>query len=116
GVAGCGSSSAAASRKVTLRLGYFPNLTHATPIVGIDKNFFSQALGADVTLETKTFNAGPEASQALLSGAVDAVYLGPNPTVNAWATSKGQGLKVVAGAASGGVFLVVKPTIAGPAD
>ena len=117
GVAGCASSSASSGTgKVTLRLGYFPNLTHATPIVGINKEFFSKALGADVTLEAKTFNAGPEAAQALLSGAIDAVYMGPNPTVNAWATSKGRGLKVVAGAASGGVFFVVKPTITGPAD
>src|SRR2546430_5093212 len=120
GVAGCGSSASAGNasgtEKVTLRLGYFPNLTHATPIVGINKNFFSQALGANVTLETRTFNAGGDAAQALLSGAVDAVYMGPNPTVNAWATSKGRALKVVAGAASGGVFFVVKPTITGPAD
>jgi len=119
GVAGCAESRSSASTgsgKVTLRLGYFPNLTHATAIVGINKNFFSQALGANVRLETTTFNAGGDASQALLSGAVDAVYLGPNPTVNAWAASRGHGLKVIAGAASGGVFFVVKPTIAGPAD
>jgi NitT/TauT family transport system substrate-binding protein len=118
GVAGCADSSSSASPggKVTLRLGYFPNLTHATPIVGLGKGFFSQALGSGVTVQAKTFNAGGDAAQALLSGAVDAVYLGPNPTVNAWSASKGRGLKVVAGAASGGVFFVVKPGITGPAE
>jgi NitT/TauT family transport system substrate-binding protein len=113
----CGGSSASGSKgPVTLRLGYFPNLTHATPIVGVNKGFFADKLGSNVKLDTKTFNAGPEAVEALFSGAIDATYVGPNPTVNAWQKSKGQAIKVVAGAASGGVEFVVKPTINGPAD
>jgi NitT/TauT family transport system substrate-binding protein len=116
GLTACGSSNKAASGPVTLRLGYFPNLTHATPIVGINKGFFADKLGKNVTLDTKTFNAGPEATEALFSGAIDATYIGPNPTVNAWQKSKGKAIKVVAGAASGGVAFVVKPTINGPED
>jgi NitT/TauT family transport system substrate-binding protein len=117
GLAACGSAGQpAASGPVTLRLGYFPNLTHATPIVGVKKGFFSQALGKDVKIELKAFNAGPEAVEALFSGAIDATYVGPNPTVNAWQKSKGKAIKVVAGAASGGVAFVVRPTINGPAD
>jgi NitT/TauT family transport system substrate-binding protein len=116
GLAACGGSSdkAGASGPVTLRLGYFPNLTHATPIVGLKKSFFADKLGKNVTLDTKTFNAGPEAVEALFSGAVDATYIGPNPTVNAWQKSKGQAVKVVAGAASGGAAFVVKPDITSP--
>jgi NitT/TauT family transport system substrate-binding protein len=115
GLAACGGSpgKAASDGPVTLRLGYFPNLTHATPIVGIRKNFFTAKLGTGVTLDTKTFNAGPEAVEALFAGAIDATYIGPNPTVNAWQKSKGQAVKVVAGAASGGAALVVKPGITG---
>jgi sulfonate transport system substrate-binding protein len=116
GLTACGSSGNASSGPVTLRLGYFPNLTHATPIVAINKGFFAGALGSDVKLETKTFNAGPEAVEALFSGAIDAAYIGPSPTVNAWQKSKGKAIKVVAGAASGGVEFVVKPTINGPND
>src|SRR2546423_11031553 len=114
GLTACGGSSAKAGEPVTLRLGYFPNLTHATPIVGVQKNFFSQELGSGVKLETKTFNAGPAAVEALFSGAVDAGYVGPNPTVNAWQKSKGKAVKVVAGAASGGVFFVTRPDITAP--
>jgi NitT/TauT family transport system substrate-binding protein len=116
GLAACGGSSdkAGASGPVTLRLGYFPNLTHATPIVGLKKSFFADKLGKNVTLDTKTFNAGPEAVEALFSGAVDVTYIGPNPTVNAWQKSKGQAVKVVAGAASGGAAFVVKPDITSP--
>src|SRR5205823_12436983 len=81
-----------------------------------DKGYFASALGKNVKLETKTFNAGPEAIEALFSGAIDAAYVGPNPTVNAWQKSHGKAIKVVAGAASGGVEFVVRPTINGPED
>jgi sulfonate transport system substrate-binding protein len=114
GAAGCGAAEAGSgSTPGTLRLGYFPNLTHATAIVGVQQGIFARQLGA-TRLEAKTFNAGPAAVEALFSGAVDAIYVGPNPTVNAWQQSRGKAIKVVAGAASGGVFFVVKPTITSP--
>jgi NitT/TauT family transport system substrate-binding protein len=114
--AACGSgddsgSGASAGKPVTLRLGYFPNITHAPAIVGVEKGIFAEKLGSDVKLETKTFNAGPEAIEAIFSGALDATYIGPNPTVNAHSKSKGEAVRVVSGAASGGVALVVKPDI-----
>lgn len=114
GLTACGDSSEGADGPVTLRLGYFPNLTHATPIVGVEKGIFAKEFGDEVKLEVKTFNAGPAAIEALFSGAVDATYIGPNPTVTGWAQSKGRALKVVAGAASGGVAFVVKPDITTP--
>jgi NitT/TauT family transport system substrate-binding protein len=126
GLAACGSGSsststgaapgAASSKAVTLRLGYFPNLTHAVAIAGIQKGIYAKDLGPNVALKTATFNAGPEAVQALFSGAIDASFVGPNPTINAWAKSKGKAIKVIAGAASGGAFLVVKPGITSAAD
>ena len=100
-----------ASGPVTLRLGYFPNITHAPAVVGVEKGIFADKLGSDVKLETKTFNAGPAAVEAIFSGALDATYIGPNPTVNAYAKSKGEAVRVISGAASGGVALVVKPEI-----
>ena len=96
---------------VTLRLGYFPNVTHATAIVGINKGFFDAALGDNVTLQTQYFNAGTDAVEALFSGALDATYIGPNPAINAFAKSDGQAIRIIAGAASGGAALVVKPEI-----
>lgn len=110
-----GSSGASASstpaQPVTLRLGYFPNVTHATAIVGINKGFFDDALGDNVTLQTQYFNAGTDAVEALFSGALDATYIGPNPAINAFAKSDGQAIRIIAGAASGGAALVVKPEI-----
>jgi NitT/TauT family transport system substrate-binding protein len=99
-----------------LRLGYFPNITHAPALVGVKNNFFADALGSGTKLETKTFNAGPAAIEALFSGAIDATYIGPNPAINGWAQSKGTALKIIAGATSGGAALVVKPGINSAVD
>jgi NitT/TauT family transport system substrate-binding protein len=115
----CGKSDDAAADPAaeapTIRLGYFPNITHAPALVGVNKGFFQEALGS-TKLDAKTFNAGPAAIEALFSGAIDATYIGPNPAINGWAQSKGSGLKIIAGSTSGGAGLVVKPTINGPAD
>lgn len=99
-----------------LRLGYFPNLTHAAAIVGIADTLFERELGADVVLRTNVFNAGPAAVEALFSGALDAAYIGPNPAINAYQRSKGEAIRIVAGAAAGGAALIVRPGIEGPAD
>lgn len=111
GLAGCGKDSGGSpGDPVTVRLGYFPNITHAPALVGVEKGIFAEKLGAN-KLETKTFNAGPAAIEALFSGAIDATYIGPNPAINAHAKSKGAAIRIVAGGASGGVALVVKPGI-----
>ena len=114
----CGKSddsSSASGEAATIRLGYFPNITHAPALIGVNKGFFQDALGS-TKLEPKTFNAGPAALEALLSGAIDATYIGPNPAINGWAQSKGAALKIIAGSTSGGAGLVVKPTITSAAD
>jgi NitT/TauT family transport system substrate-binding protein len=99
-----------------VRLGYFPNLTHATAIVGVQRGHFAAELGKDAKLTTVTFNAGPAAIEALFSGAIDATYIGPNPAINAFVKSRGKAVRVIAGATSGGAFLVVDPAIGSAAD
>ncbi|GGQ40084.1 ABC transporter substrate-binding protein [Couchioplanes azureus] len=112
----CGDDAAGAGGEATsLRLGYFPNITHAPALIGVKNGLYQQALGS-TTFEAKTFNAGPAAIEALFSGAVDATYIGPNPAINGWATSKGTALKIIAGSTSGGAGLVVKEGINSPAD
>jgi NitT/TauT family transport system substrate-binding protein len=103
------------SGPVTLRLGYFPNVTHASAIVGVEEGFFEKALGKNVTLELKTFNSGTEAIQAIQAGALDASYIGPSPTITAW-TQFDKGVRVVSGSASGGAFFVVNQDINSAAD
>lgn len=75
--------SSRVDEKLEVRLGYFANVTHATAIVGVEGGHVAAARGETATLETFTFNAGPAAVETLLSGALDATYIGPNPAINA---------------------------------
>lgn len=119
GLAACGddgedttaTSEAPSTDPVTLRLGYFPNITHAPALVGVQDGIFEEHLPEDVTLETLTFNAGPEAIEALFADGLDITYIGPNPAINAFAQSDGEAVRIIAGATSGGAALVVRPGI-----
>jgi NitT/TauT family transport system substrate-binding protein len=119
GAAACGgnsstpnadASSAANATASELRLGYFPNITHATAIYGVSSGIFQKDLGS-TKLTTKTFNAGPETIEALRGGALDAAFLGPNPAINGFSQTNGSLLRIVAGATSGGASLVAQPDI-----
>jgi NitT/TauT family transport system substrate-binding protein len=122
--AACGSSGSkqpasgntGGGEKVTLKLGYFPNVTHAPALVGLQDGIFARDLGANVALKTAVFSAGPAAVEGLFSKSVDASFVGPNPAINAYAKSKGAAIRVVAGTASGGAFLVVGNDITSAAD
>ena len=105
-LAGCGQSSDTGN---TVRLGYFPNLTHAAALVGVERGTFQQALGSKVTLKPVIFNAGPAEITALFANQIDIGYIGPNPAITGYAQSHGQALRVIAGAASGGAFFIVRP-------
>ncbi len=99
-----------------LRLGYFPNVTHAAALIGLDKGLYAKELGTGTKLVPTKFNAGPEAVGALLGGSLDASFIGSGPAINAYARSNGEAVRLIAGATSGGAQLVVRPGIAKPAD
>lgn len=103
--------AAAADATERLRVGYFPNLTHAVPIVGLRQGQFARVIGDQAVIEPRTFNAGPAAMEALLAGELDLVYIGPGPAITGFVRSKGRALRVVAGAASGGASLVVRANL-----
>ncbi|MEU1783445.1 MULTISPECIES: aliphatic sulfonate ABC transporter substrate-binding protein [Streptomyces] len=92
----------------TVRIGYFPNITHATPLVGEQEGILQKELGT-TKLTSTTFNAGPSEIEALNAGSIDIGWIGPSPAINGYAKSKGQSLRIIAGSASGGVKLVVDP-------
>jgi NitT/TauT family transport system substrate-binding protein len=115
-LSGCGGEPSGDAAPAVVRLGYFANVTHAPALVGLERGLFAEALGPETTLETRTFNAGPEAVEALFSEALDLTYIGPNPAINAFAQSGGEAIRIVAGATSGGAALVVHPSITAPAQ
>lgn len=98
----------AQQKPLTLRVGYFPNITHAQALVGRAGGQFEKAVGPGVQIEWKAFNAGPSAIEALFANAIDLTYVGPNPTVTGYVRSQGDAVRVIAGAASGGASLVVR--------
>ena len=112
-LAACGgSASGEDGQATTVRLGFFPNVTHAPALVGLQEGTFEAALAPlDVTVTPTAFNAGPDAITALFAGSLDITYIGPNPTINAYVQSQGEAVRVIAGAASGGAALVVRPDI-----
>ena len=117
-MAGCASAAGTtgAGEEVTeLRLGYFANVTHAPALVGLEEGLFEESLG-DIDVTTSVFNAGPAAIEALTAGAIDATYIGPNPSINTFIQSGGESARIIAGAATGGAALVVTPGIDSPGD
>ncbi|RFU85040.1 aliphatic sulfonate ABC transporter substrate-binding protein [Streptomyces triticagri] len=91
-----------------IKVGYFPNVTHATALAGLQEGIFQKELGG-TKIKTQTFNAGPSAIEALNAKSVDVTWIGPSPAINGYTKSKGQNLRIIAGSGSGGVSLVVNP-------
>jgi NitT/TauT family transport system substrate-binding protein len=116
--ASCASSANASVEAASVRVGYFPNVTHAQVLVGLSQGGFQQALGPDVKIKAKRFNAGPALIEALYAGEIDLGYVGPSPAINGYVHSGGKALRVIAGSASGGASLVIRSEagIAGSSD
>jgi NitT/TauT family transport system substrate-binding protein len=110
-LAACGGTPAPVSdaSTVTMRVGYFPNITHSQALIGVARGDFAGVLGPDVTLDTKVFNAGPSVIEAIFANQLDLAYIGPNPAINGYQKSSGEALRIVSGATSGGAALVVRP-------
>ncbi|MEW2611119.1 ABC transporter substrate-binding protein [Streptomyces sp. NPDC047880] len=91
-----------------VKIGYFPNLTHATALVGVQEGLLQKELGG-TTIKPSTFNAGPSEIEALNGGSIDIGWIGPSPAINGFTKSNGKNLRIISGSASGGVKLVVNP-------
>ncbi len=94
--------------KTVVRLAFFPNVTHGVALVGTGSGAFQKALAPNATIEERVFTAGPAEIEALFANAVDIGYVGPGPALNGFLKSKGEALRIIAGASSGGAGLVVR--------
>jgi NitT/TauT family transport system substrate-binding protein len=108
-MAGCdrGDSSAASAPVTEVRLGFFPNVTHAQAVLGVVSGDFAKAV-APAKFTPQQFNAGPGLIEALNNHLIDVGYVGPGPVINAFARSHGEGIRVVSGAADNGVLIVAR--------
>jgi NitT/TauT family transport system substrate-binding protein len=107
-------TSVTQAQGTTLRVGHFPNVTHVQALVARSferqgKSWFAEQLGPGVRIEWYSYNAGPSAMEAIFANSLDLTYVGPNPAINAYARSRGEEVRVIAGAVNGGSALVVQP-------
>ena len=106
-----GAASSSTGAPVTVRLGYLANITHAPALIAVKNGYFTKELGSAGTVKTSVFTSGTQETTAILSGQLDAAYVGPNPAINAWQKSNGTAIKVISGVATGGASIVVKPSV-----
>jgi NitT/TauT family transport system substrate-binding protein len=102
----CALASVLAEEAKQIRIGHFPNLTHAQALYARATGSFEKAIG--IPIKWASFNAGPSAIEALFTDAIDMAYVGPNPVINGYIKSKGTKFVIIAGAASGGAGLVLR--------
>lgn len=105
-----GACAFSAADKSIIRVGHFPNITHAQALVGQQlsrqgKGWFEERLGPNVEIQWYVYAAGPQAMEGIFTESIDLVYIGPSPTINAYVKSKA--LKIISGSCSGGSALVV---------
>jgi NitT/TauT family transport system substrate-binding protein len=86
-----------------IRVAFFPNISHAIPIIGIESGIFPNEM-----VETKLFDNGPQVIESMFSRSIDIAYVGPVPAINGFLKSDHE-LKILSGAASGGASFIVHP-------
>ncbi|MCK1992810.1 aliphatic sulfonate ABC transporter substrate-binding protein [Peribacillus muralis] len=107
-VSGCTQSTSneeeKGSGKQTVKIGYFPNLTHSATIIALEKGFFEEEFGKNIKIETKTVANGGLFMEAMATNAIDVGTVGPGPLLNFFV--KNPEYHLISGAVNGGAVLV----------
>ena len=86
-----------------IKVAYFPNISHAIPVIGIESEIFPIE-----RIETKLFDSGPQVIESMFSKSIDIAYVGPVPAINGYLKSENE-IKIISGASSGGASFIVHP-------
>ncbi|RJF69168.1 ABC transporter substrate-binding protein [Deinococcus cavernae] len=97
--------AAQAQSATTVRLGFFPNLTHAPALIGLERGTFQKALG-NAKLDARQFVSGTTLNEAFAAGQIDIAYIGPGPAISA--ATRGMPVQFLAGTAEAGAVLVAR--------
>ncbi|MDX1932368.1 MAG: aliphatic sulfonate ABC transporter substrate-binding protein [Capsulimonadales bacterium] len=114
---GCVSSGSSAGLSAdrpgppTVRIGFFPNVTHAPALLATGDGSLAKAFGDAAQVEEHVFTAGPAEIEALFAREIDLGYIGPGPAVNGFLKSRGKALRIIAGSSSGGTALVARADV-----
>ncbi|MDK2934424.1 MAG: sulfonate transport system substrate-binding protein [Clostridiales bacterium] len=91
-----------------INVGYFPNISHAPAMVGVEKGIFEDTLNG-VTVNIKNFPNGSLFMDALATKQIDIGYVGPGPVINRYL--QGGEVVVIANASKGENVLVVRKDV-----
>ena len=97
------------SSQSKIRVAFFPSISHAVPIVGLENGIFENGIGEQIQIETKLFDSGPQVIESIFARSIDVAYVGPGPTINGFLKSHGKDIRILAGAASGGASFIIQP-------
>jgi NitT/TauT family transport system substrate-binding protein len=103
------TNSGSEANNETLRVAFFPNIGHAIPVVGMERDTFEDNLGNATSIETKLFDSGPQVIESLYANSIDIAYVGPGPAINGFLKSENRDVVILSGAASGGASFIVHP-------
>ena len=111
GLAACGddsdsATSGEAETLETVKIGYFPNMTHISTIVALEKGFYQEQFGDDVKIETVNVPNGSAFMESMSTGAIDFGTVGPTPALTTYI--KNPQHEIIAGAVNGGAVLVAR--------
>ena len=101
-LAGCGGGE----EPRELRLGYFPNITHGPALIGVEDGVFAERITA-MPVRPAKFITGTEAVAAMLSGSLDASYMGMGPVITILSRAP-DSLVVLDGVGKSGSVLVAR--------
>lgn len=105
-LSGCKGNGSSEGDGSTVRVAYFPNITHAQALIGMENGEFQKYLG-NTKIQWKQFNAGASEIEAFLAGEVDIGYIGPGPVINGYMKSKGD-IQIISGSADAGAVLIAR--------
>jgi len=97
------------SNQNKIRVAFFPSISHAVPIVGLENGIFENGIGEQIKIETKLFDSGPQVIESIFASSIDVAYVGPGPVINGFLKSYGKDIRILAGAASGGASFIIQP-------
>lgn len=101
-LSGC-SNTIEPQRKV-IRIGFFPNITHAQALIMKNKSMIENEF-PDYEVVWQQFNAGPEELEAFYANEIDLGFIGPVPAINGYSKTGGE-IVILSGVSYGGAILV----------
>lgn len=108
GISACGSKGddgGSSGEKTTVRVAYFPNITHTQALVMKNKKTLEEKWKDKCNVTWTSFNAGPAEMEAIFAGEIDLGYIGPVPALSANVKSNGD-VKIISNTTNAGaVFL-----------